>query len=58
MHKRKICSVLHTAGIDVQELYETFNDPGPREEFKGDMAAKFEKAVRTLNANFVTKLNQ
>ena len=49
MHKRKICSVLHTAGIDVQELYETFNDPGPREEFKGDTAAKFEKAVRTLN---------
>ena len=50
--------LLHTAGIDVQKLYELRNDPGLREEFEGDTATDFEKAVRTLNAHFVTKLNE
>ena len=43
--------LLHTAGVEVQELYETLKDPGPT-------ATDFGKAVRTLNAYFVTKLNE
>ena len=40
---------LHTAGIEVQELYETLNDqPGPTEEFEEDTTTDFEKAVRTV----------
>ena len=49
--------LLHTAEAEVQEFYETLNDPGQREEFEQDTATDFEKAVRTLNACFVTMLN-
>ena len=45
----------HCGNIDVHELYETLNDLGLREEFEGDTATDFEKAVRTLQAHFVTK---
>ena len=52
--------LLHTAGIEIQELYETLSYPGSREEFEEDTATDFEKTVRTftLNAYFVTKLNE
>ena len=50
--------LLHTAGIEAQELYETLNDPGPREEFEEDTATDFQKVVSTLNAYFVTKLTK
>ena len=50
--------LLHTAGIEVQELYETLTDPGPTEEFEEDTATDFEETVRILNAYFVTKLNE
>ena len=43
---QKKALLLHTTGIEVQELYETLNDRGPME--KEDTATDFEKAVRTL----------
>ena len=45
---QKKALLLHTAGIEVQELYETLTDPGPTEEFEEDTATDFEKTVRTL----------
>ena len=54
---QKKALLLHTAGIEVQELYETLKDPGPSVEFE-DTATNFEKTVRTLNAYFITKLNE
>ena len=55
---QKKALLLHTTGIEVQELYEVLTDPGPTEEFEEDMATDFEKTVRTLNKYFVTKLNE
>ena len=55
---QKKALLLHTAGIEVQELYETVTDPGPTEEFEEDTATDFEKTVRTLNTYFVSKLNE
>ena len=55
---QKKALLLHTAGIEFQELYETLTDPGPTEEFEDDTATDFEKTVCTLNAYFVTKLNE
>ena len=50
--------LLHTAGIEVQELYETLTDPGT-DSFEEDFATEYyEKTVRTLNAYFVTRLNK
>lgn len=48
---------LHTAGIEVQELYETLTDPGT-DTFGEDTATEYEKTFLTLNAYFVTKLNE
>ena len=45
---QKKALLLHTTGIEVQELYETLNDPGPMEKFEEDTVTDFEKAVRTL----------
>jgi len=55
---QKKALLLHIAGIEVQELYETLSDPGPSVEFAEDTATDFEKTVRTFNAYFVTKLNE
>ena len=55
---QKKALVLHTVGIEVQELYETLNDPGPSVEFEEDTATNLEKMVHTLNMYFVTKLNE
>ena len=54
---QKKALLLHTAGIEVQELYETLTDPGA-DTFEEDTATEYEKTVRTLNAYFVTKLNE
>ncbi|XP_068756218.1 uncharacterized protein [Montipora capricornis] len=54
---QKKALLLHTAGIQVQELYETLTDPGT-DTFEEDTATEYEKTVRTLNAYFVTKLNE
>ena len=55
---QKKALLFHTAGTEVQELYETLTDPGPTEEFEENTATDFEKTVLTLNAYFVTKLNE
>jgi len=55
---QKKALLLHTAGIEVQELYETLSDPGPSAEFEEDTATDSEKTVRTLNEYFVTKLTE
>ena len=54
---QKKALLFHTAGIEVQELYETLTDPGT-DTFWEDTATEYEKTVRTLNAYFVTKLNE
>ena len=54
---QKKAFLLHTAGIEVQDLYETLTDPGS-DTFEEDTATEYEKTVRTLNAYFVTKLNE
>ena len=54
---QKKALLLRTAGIEVQELYETLTDPGT-DTFEEDTTKEYEKTVRTLNAYFVTKLNE
>ena len=54
---QKKALLLHTAGIEVQELYEMLTDPGMH-TFEEDTAMEYKKTVRTLNAYFVTKLNE
>ena len=54
---KKKAFLLHTAGIEVQELYETLMDPGT-DTLKEDTATEYEKTVHTLNVYFVTKLNE
>ena len=54
---QKKALLLHTAGIEVRELYETLTDPGA-DTFEEDTATEYEKTVCTLNAYFVTKLNE
>ena len=54
---QKKALLFHTAGIELQELYETLTDPGT-DTFGEDTATEYEKTVRTLNAYFVTKLNE
>ena len=55
---QKKALLLHTAGIEVQELYETLTDPGPGAGVEEDAATEFEKTLRTLNAYFATKRNE
>ena len=55
---QKKALLLHTAGIEVQELYETLTDPGPGAGVEEDTATEFDKTLRTLNAYFATKLNE
>ena len=54
---KKKAFLLHTARIEVQELYETLMDPGI-DTLEDDTATEYEKTVHTLNAYFVTKLNE
>lgn len=49
---------LHTVGIEIQELFETLTDPTLGAGVQEDTATEFEKALRTLNAYFATKLNE
>lgn len=55
---QKKALLLHSTGIEVQKPYKPLADPGPGEEVEEDMATEFEKTARTLNAYFVTKLNE
>ena len=53
---RKKGLLLHCAGIKVQELFETLQDPGAAEG-ENDRADEYQIALRTLDAHFSTQLN-
>jgi len=53
---RKVALLMHCAGPEVQELYETLDDPGVDADGDGG-AGEFAKTVRTLEAYFITKVN-
>ena len=50
---RKKALLLHCAGMDVQELYNTLTDPGPVAEDD----TVFDIALRTLDSHFIAKVN-
>ena len=54
---RKKGLFLHCAGIEVQELFETLQDPGAAEG-ENDRADEYQIALRTLDAHFSTQLNE
>ena len=54
---RKKGLLLHCAGIEVQELFETLQDPGAAEG-ENDCADEYQIALRTLDAHFSTQLNE
>ncbi|XP_077869261.1 uncharacterized protein LOC144360343 [Saccoglossus kowalevskii] len=56
---QKRALLLHCAGMDVQDLFETLVDPGPGNlpEGQQDDADNYENALRTLNAYFIPQLN-
>ena len=41
----------------MQELFETLQDPGPREDVE-DNADEYQEALRTLDAHFSGQLNE
>ena len=45
--------LLHCAGTEVQELFETLQDPGPLEEAEEDNVDEYQKALRTLHAHLI-----
>jgi len=56
--EQKKALLLHSAGPQVQDLYETLQDPGPPPDHVGDdNADAYQKAVRTLNAYFSPRAN-
>ena len=55
---RKRDLLLHCAGTEVQELFETLQDPGPPADAGEDNADKYQKALRTLHAHFSVQLNE
>ena len=48
--ERKVAMLMHCAGPDVQELFETLSDPDPDSDDD-----EYVKTVRMLNAHFVKK---
>ena len=57
--EQKTALLLHCAGIEVQDIFDTLKDPGPGNLAQGeqDTAGKFEKAIRTLNSYFTPQIN-
>ena len=49
--------MLHSAGMDVQEIFATLTDPGPATTDEEDRASVYEKALRTLDAHFTQQVN-
>ena len=49
--------LLHTAGMDFQNIFETLTDPSHPERTSPDPHNEFQKAVRTLDSHFVPKIN-
>ena len=54
---RKKGLILHCAGIEVQELFETLQDPGAVEG-ENDRADEYQIVLRTLDTHFSTQLNE
>ena len=50
--------LLHCTGTEVQELFETLQDPVPRVDAREDNADEYQKALRTLDAHFRAQLNE
>ena len=55
---RKRGLLLHCAGTEVQEPFETLQDPGPPADAGEDTADEYQKAPRTLDAHFSAQLNE
>ncbi|XP_070573587.1 uncharacterized protein [Ptychodera flava] len=57
-HQKKSL-LLHSAGSDVQDLFDDMEDPGPGVLAEGaeDTAGEYQKAMRTLEANFSPQVN-
>ena len=55
---QKKALLLHCAGPEVQELFETLTDPGGAEDAEEEDANEYEVAVRTLDAYFITQVNE
>lgn len=50
--------LLHCTGIKKQELFKTLLDPGPLEEVEEDNVNEYQKALKTLDAQFSIKFNK
>ena len=55
---RKKGLLLHCTGTEVQELFETLQDPGPPADAAEDNADEYQKTLRTLDAHFGAQLNE
>ena len=55
---RKKGLLLHCTGTEVQELFETPQDPGPPADAAEDNADEYQKTLRTLDAHFGAQLNE
>lgn len=55
--EQKRALLLYSAGMEVQDLFETLKDPGNGSEGTEDRASEYEKAIRTLDAYFTPKIN-
>lgn len=58
--KQKKALLLHSAGPEVQDIFETLADPGVPgglAEGQEDTATDYEKAVRTLDSHFIPTIN-
>ena len=54
---QKKALLLHTAGMAVQDLFETLSDPGPAGDGEDAAGGEYEVAMRKLDAHFSPKLN-
>ena len=55
---RKRGLLLHCAGTEVQELFETLQDPGSSEDAGEDNADEYQRALRTRDAHFSAQLDE
>ena len=49
--------LLHVAGMDVQDVFETLTDPGHPDEVDPDPHNIYERALRTLDSHFIPTIN-
>ena len=55
---RKKGLLLHCACTEVQELFETLQDPRSQADAGEDNADEYQKALRTLDSHFTAQLNE